>query len=136
MPRRRVGAEIDITPLIDILFMLIIFFVLASSFVQGRLRVELPRAEGEAGKPDGAVLVTLKEDGGLLWGDEPITSPDLFRRLETFPQDEELLVAGDRGAAYGQVVELLDGMRRAGLARVDLALQGALGAGRDAGHER
>lgn len=122
--RARSGADIDITPLIDILFMLIIFFVLATSFVQGRLRVDLPQGEGDPGKPGGAVLVTLREDGELLWGDEPIASPDLFRRLGMASPDEELLLAADRGVPYGRVAELLDGMRRAGRERVGLALQG------------
>ena len=127
MRRVRIGrasAEIDITPLIDILFMLIIFFVLATSFVQGRLRVELPQGEGDPGKPGGAVLVTLREDGRLLWGDEPVTSSDLFRRLGAASPDEELLLAADRGVPYGRVAELLDGMRRAGREGVGLALQG------------
>ena len=127
MPRRRSGADIAITPLIDILFMLIIFFVLTTSFVEGRLRVELPRGEGDPGKPDGAVMVTLTKDGAVLWGDEPVSSPDLVRRAREVSADRELLVAGDSGAAWGRVAELLDLLRGAGLERVGLALQGGGG---------
>ena len=47
-PRRKV--DLDITPLIDVLFMLIIFFVLTTSFVQGRVEVDLPRGEGKIGR--------------------------------------------------------------------------------------
>lgn len=123
MRRRQRSVEVDITPLIDILFMLIIFFVLASSFVQGRLRVELPKGEGDPGRPE-ALMISMKEDGGLLWGDDPITSADLFLRLEGISSGDELLLAADRGVPYGHVAELLDGMRRAGAERVGLALQG------------
>lgn len=119
--RRRRTAEPDVTPLIDVLFMLIIFFVLASSFVRGRLTVELPRGEG-GGSPDGALMLTLQSDGTLLWGGERISSGDLASRLASLTSSDELLIAADRAANYGGVAELLDTVRRAGIERASLAL--------------
>ena len=60
--RNRRHAEIDITPLIDVLFMLIIFFVLTASFVQGKLDVQLPSGEGSSADTQGAVIVTVAAD--------------------------------------------------------------------------
>jgi biopolymer transport protein ExbD len=142
--RRRRGADIDVTPLIDILFMLIIFFVLAASFLQGRLTVELPRGEGEpAGRAENSVLVTLARDGSVSWGNfsipAPVASADVLRLarenlFQVRASGREILVAADRGVSYGDVVELLDILRWAGIERLGLALQvfgdGGEGSGR------
>lgn len=119
--RRRQSVEMDITPLIDILFMLIIFFVLASSFVRGRLTVELPRGSGD-GSPDGALMITLREDGTMLWCGELMESADLDAKLSSLTSADELLIAADRMTNYGGVAELLDTVRKAGVERAGLAL--------------
>jgi biopolymer transport protein ExbD len=126
----RRGADIDVTPLIDILFMLIIFFVLAASFLQGRLTVELPRGESGPGKVENPVLVTLTRDGSVYLGNmsvpAPAVSSDVLRLVrENLPlsSDREILVAADRGVPYGDVVGLLDVLRLAGVERLGLALQ-------------
>jgi biopolymer transport protein ExbD len=136
--RGRRGADIDVTPLIDILFMLIIFFVLAASFLQGRLTVELPRGEGEPGSAGAKspLLVTLTRDGSVLFGDlsAPVASADVFRfAAESLSSDREILVAGDRSVAYGEVIGLLEVLRQAGVERLGLALQafGEPGEGRE-----
>jgi biopolymer transport protein ExbD len=123
-------VDIDVTPLIDILFMLIIFFVLAASFLQGRLTVELPRGEGEPDKADAKspLLVTLTRDGSVSWGNFSIPSPaasaDVLRLAEeSLSSGREILVAGDRGVSYGEVIGLLDVLRQAGIERLGLALQ-------------
>jgi biopolymer transport protein ExbD len=124
------GADIDITPLIDILFMLIIFFVLAASFLQGRLTVELPRGEGDAGQAENPILVTLARDGSVFWGNfsipAPVASADvlsLARENFSGVSSREILVAADRGVSYGDVIGLLDILRIAGVERLGLALQ-------------
>jgi biopolymer transport protein ExbD len=127
---KRRGADIDITPLIDILFMLIIFFVLAASFLQGRLIVELPQGKGETAPTEKLLLVNLARDGSILWGDvvlsAPVVSEDLFRLArESLSAEREILVAGDRSVPYGEVAALLDALRDAGVSRLGLALQGA-----------
>jgi biopolymer transport protein ExbD len=140
--RRRRGADIDVTPLIDILFMLIIFFVLAASFLQGRLTVELPRGESAPGRAESSpVLVTLARDGSVSWGNfsmpAPVASADVLRlaRESLFRiqgSGGEILVAADRGVPYGDVVGLLDVLRLAGIERLGLALQ-IFGAGENGG---
>ena len=121
------GADIDITPLIDILFMLIIFFVLATSFIQGRLPVDLPQGAGDPGRAENPLLVTLTREGSVFWGNlpDPVASGDLDRLVRE-NGGREILVAGDRGVAYGEVVGLLDELQRAGVKRLGLALQGGL----------
>ncbi|MDR1732110.1 MAG: biopolymer transporter ExbD [Synergistaceae bacterium] len=124
--RRGNGADIDITPLIDILFMLIIFFVLASTFIQGRLTVDLPQGTGEPVNDGNPFLVTLTREGKVFWADfpQPVTSEDLYRLVRENAGKREILVAGDRDAPYGEVAGLLDELQSAGAERVGLVLRG------------
>jgi biopolymer transport protein ExbD len=118
-------ADIDITPLIDILFMLIIFFVLAASFSRGRVPVDLPRGEGEAGEGKSPIVVTLTRDGSVFWDGRPAVSGDFPRLAGKIAASADILLAGDRGVSYGAVAELLGVLKDAGIERVGLALEAA-----------
>ena len=122
--RRGGGAEIDLKSLIDVLFILILFFVLSASFVQGSLPVDLPDGRGSA--PDAkSVVITLSPEG-LRWANDPIEEPDLIERaLQVQREKGTLILAADRALSYGAVASFLDRMRAAGVQAVSLALKGS-----------
>jgi biopolymer transport protein ExbD len=124
MRRRRRGrtADIDITPLIDVLFMLIIFFVLTASFVQGRITVDLPQGKS-APAEGGSVVVTVEKDGAILWGGQGASMSEL-PLLAKSAGAKEILIAGDKDAPYGVVAEVLDTLRNAGVESAGLLTQG------------
>jgi biopolymer transport protein ExbD len=121
----RGGADVDITPLIDVLFMLIIFFVLTAVFVQGTIEVDLPRG-GPSDAPEGRpVVVTVTGGSRILWAGEevsPESLPSLVSRA--IAASDDILIAGDRDASYGDVAELLDRLRGLGIKSVGLAFEG------------
>lgn len=121
--RNRRPAEIDITPLIDVLFMLIIFFVLTASFAQGRLEVQLPSGEGRSGGMEGAVLLTVDRRGKIYWRDRLVTREEL-RALASESKEREVLVAGDKDVPYGAVAEVLSILRGRGVSNAGLMLSG------------
>lgn len=117
--RPRGSADIDITPLIDVLFILIIFFVLTASFVQGSLTVELPSGKAPPLTSERAVTLTIEKDGRLLWNGTGITKDEL-KELAVQAKDRGVLIAGDKNAPYGSVAEVLailnsQGVEKAGL---------------------
>jgi biopolymer transport protein ExbD len=122
MRKRRSGrgsADIDITPLIDVLFILIIFFVLTASFVQGSLNVELPSAKAPPLKAERTVTVTVERDGRVLWNGSNVTKEEL-KSLADGIKGRNVLIAGDKEAPYGTVTEVLAilnsrGVKSAGL---------------------
>ncbi len=124
MRRRRSDVEVDLTPLIDVLFMLILFFVLTAAFVQGRLDVDLPSGRGET-LPADPVVITVRSDGSLLWAGEVTTQEELIERacIEK-RKGTPLLLAGDRAAPYGFIASLLDALRLEGVDEISLALGG------------
>ena len=123
--RRRRRPELDITPLIDVLFMLIIFFVLTANFLQGRIEVDLPVGEAVAKTEENALLLTVRKDGSVLWGDRETRMEELAPlAAEAAAARWDILLAGDREAPYGAVAEVLNVLRREGIVSTGLALQG------------
>ena len=121
--RNRRHAEIDITPLIDVLFMLIIFFVLTASFVQGKLDVQLPSGEGSSADTQGAVIVTVAADRKIFWDGREVTRVEL-KKLAAESKGREMLVAGDEKVPYGDIAGLLSLLRKGGVTSAGLMLSG------------
>lgn len=103
--------------------MLIIFFVLTASFVQGRLDVDLPNGAGRSAEAQGAVVVTLEADKRIYWQGRPVTRAEL-PALSASVKGREVLVAGDRSVPYGDVAELLALLRNEGVSSAGLMLAG------------
>jgi biopolymer transport protein ExbD len=119
--RGRRGADVDITPLIDVLFMLIIFFVLTAVFAQGAIELELPRGEGARIEERGPVIVSVAKDSRVFWAGEPVAFGDLGRlAAEAIAASDDILIAGDSEAPYGAIAELLDSLRLFGVKSVGL----------------
>ena len=121
--RNRRHAEIDITPLIAVLFMLIIFFVLTASFVQGKLDVQLPSGEGSSADTQGAVIVTVAADRKIFWNGREVTRVEL-KKLAAESKGREMLVAGDEKVPYGDIAGLLSLLRKEGVTSAGLMLSG------------
>lgn len=120
--RQRRTADIDITPLIDVLFMLIIFFVLMASFIQGSIEVALPLGGG-APISGGAIVVTVEKNGEILWNGSPAEAGDIAR-LARAAGGREIVIAGDRDAPYGAVAEILQTLRKEGVGTAGLLMGG------------
>lgn len=121
--RSRRSADIDITPLIDMMFMLIIFFVLTTSFVNGKLSVELPSGNGLSSSKDGAITVSVAANGTMQWNGKIISTSELAE-LARSSSGRDVLIAGDKGAAYGKIADVLSLLRKNGITSAGLLMQG------------
>lgn len=100
--------QIDLTPLIDCLFMLIIFFVLTMSFSRPVLEIVLPEAQhAEVGQERNELLLCVKDDGKLYINEEPVTIDELGVRLDADPE-KMLNIYMDEKAPFSSFVEVLD----------------------------
>jgi biopolymer transport protein ExbD len=126
--RRRTSQVPNLTPLIDIVFLLLVFFMLTSHFVQEQaLNIDLPVADsGEAVTEDEQLEVVIDPEGHLLVDDHFVEADSLEAVLrEKLAGREEKLVRlrGDRGAALGKAVTVLDAARKAGASGVDIVTE-------------
>lgn len=123
--RRRPGAEISLTPLIDILFIVLLFLVLTATFTeQTTIRIALPRAV--TGEPvpvsPSMVHVVVDVDGQVFIDGEVRTSDEVRTRLLAIPDPDRarVTIAADRAVSHGAVVQVLDLVRQVGIVRVDI----------------
>lgn len=123
---QRNGPRMDITALVDCVFLLLIFFLLTSTYMNRRqIEVDLPPlTSGQPVTDDGTRLdIVVDRTGQYLLDDLPITESDLSARLVTASEagpDMRVSVRTDREAPAGRVIFILDAARAAGLGAVDL----------------
>ena len=116
------SANFGLAPLLDVVLLLLIFFVVTTSFTEPRLALELPEAETAAPGEARVLVVSIDADGTLAIGGEPVEQAELDRRLSEAAQaDEELELRADAATPHGSVVEVLDRARKAGVTRVGIA---------------
>ena len=135
---RRRRPNIDISPLIDVVFQLLLFYAVTTQFVaEERLKLLLPEAKtaeqavGEKPK-DTEVLVTSA--GEILVGGKRVNEAALegeIRALVKSSPDRTLTIRGDKGADYGQVVRVLDVARQVGAKSINLSAVKPLEPGAD-----
>ena len=107
-------SEINVTPLVDVMLVLVVIFILATPLLAGSLRLELPRAQGTAsGAAAPAVLVELARDGQVHVDGAVLGAAALAERPDT-----EIQLRADAAVPYGRVVELMGVAHAAGLARI------------------
>ncbi len=122
---RRISPAINLTPLIDILFIVLIFLVLTATFREATaLRLTLPRTTtGERifrDAPD-VVGILIDSAGAVSYGDQVVSLDELSVRLEAISQDDAtVLLTADSRVNHGRVIEVMDRVRRAGIYRLSI----------------
>jgi len=125
--RPAMDLRIEITPLIDVIFQLLIFFLLTTSFITERaLDVELPEADSQAEsrKRISIVAVSITRDGQVAHDGVPVTLEALgrvFRRASAEDSERVVVIRGDHAVTHGRVVQVMDLARLHGLTKLAIA---------------
>lgn len=116
-------TPLDIAPLIDVVFLLLIFFLLTSSFiVQPGIRVNLPKAVTSEVVQERSLVVLVTGENLVYLGDRLVTLADLRTALTKAAKEQtQMLIKADRGASLGRVVEVWDLCREVGIAQINIA---------------
>ena len=120
--KRSFKIAINIAPMVDMLFMLLIFFIVTSTFVeQPNIKLELPTAKhSEMGKTEQLAL-TISREGKLYLQNEAIERKDLETKLKDVfaqRQDKSLVLKADKLVSYGIVIDVMDAAKSAGLKKI------------------
>ena len=120
--KRYIKPVINIASLVDVLFLLLIFFMVTSAFVeQPNIKLELPATRhSEVSKIDKTVL-TISRDGQLFLQNRPVDKINLekeLRRIILHTGDEVLVLKADKMVPYGDVVDIMDDAKGAGFRKV------------------
>lgn len=115
-------SEINVTPLVDVMLVLVVIFLVTAPLLAGSLRLDLPRAGGAVpSAAPAAVAVALDPQGAVFLDGQPIEMPQLAERLRqaaSVNPGTEVQLRADRSVPYGRVVEVLDLAQGAGLNRI------------------
>ena len=116
-------GQLDIAPLIDVVFLLLIFFMLSSNFIfQPGIRVSLPKAITSEVISSENIVITVTGQDLLFLNDQPITISDMVAQLkEAARQNKFLLLKADTNASLGRVVEIWDLCRELGIPQINIA---------------
>jgi biopolymer transport protein ExbD len=114
--------EINMTPLVDVMLVLLIIFIITVPVLQHAVNVELPRASNVVSqeKPQ-TLLVSVDARGRYFWNDKPLADGDLPLRLKAEAAREpqpELHIRGDRAVRYERVAQAMAAAQQAGLRKI------------------
>ena len=123
--RKGRGTVINVTSLIDVMFLLLIFFMVSSTFkLQPAIELTLPRSTTAAEVASTPAVVYLASDGRLFLNEQPLERDQLKARLRerlAASSDDRIVLRADQSAEHGDVVELIDLIKESGFRRVSLA---------------
>jgi biopolymer transport protein ExbD len=115
-------AQLDTVPLINCVFLLLIFFLLTSSFVfQPGIKISLPKAVTSEVIRENTVVITITSDNRFYLNETPVTLLELKSKLEKTSTVEPVLIKADRDVILSKVVNIWDFCRDLGIKQVNIA---------------
>ncbi|AVJ56453.1 biopolymer transporter ExbD [Idiomarina sp. OT37-5b] len=125
--REEEDAAIDMTPMLDIVFIMLIFFIVTTSFVkEAGIQVNKPEANQANKEPSANIFIAIR-DNGEVWMDKrqvdvERVAANLERMLAEQPTDL-VVIQADKQAEHGRVVEVMDQVKEAGIDKISIAAE-------------
>lgn len=115
-------SDINVTPLVDVMLVLVVIFIITAPLLASSIRLDLPRAEGtQAGDAPRSVLVVINPAGQVFLDDKPVDAGQLAAQLAAAARqnpETEMQLRADQAVPYGKVVEVMGVAHQAGLTRI------------------
>lgn len=121
-------ADINVTPLVDVMLVLLIIFMVAAPMLHQGIEVALPQAQAEnlPIREEDPLVVSVSADGIVYLRDTPVHPTKLVEQLGPILEargDSTVFLKGDRGVDYGSVIDILDLLHEGGITRVGMVTQ-------------
>jgi len=124
---RTVMSEINVTPLVDVMLVLLIIFMVTAPLLQQGIDVNLPKAKGKDMPPEERITLIIKKDRTIYMNDSPVTIQDMRRKLEAINRlNPSVFLKADRDVPYGLVVEVMGEIKEAGIERLGMITEPAI----------
>ncbi|MBN2718657.1 MAG: biopolymer transporter ExbD [Deltaproteobacteria bacterium] len=126
--KNRTIATLEVTPLVDVVFLLLIFFLLTATYVKNpNIDIELPKASPQDLFPkDKDLTVVITKDGSIRVEKDALSMKQLEdymkKRLKASGKDAVVIVRADKGARHGNVVDVMDMAKRIGFGKLAIAV--------------
>ncbi|MBF0327964.1 MAG: ExbD/TolR family protein [Nitrospirae bacterium] len=122
--QRTVLSEINVTPFVDVMLVLLIIFMVTAPLLQQGIDVNLPQAKGKELPPEERLTIVIKKGGIIFLNDNPISKPDLMKKLSAIGKNNpNVYLKADRDVSYGIVAELMGDIKEAGIEKLGMVTE-------------
>ncbi|NHH86403.1 biopolymer transporter ExbD [Cobetia sp. MB87] len=127
MRRRRMEAaedsgEINLTPMLDVVFIMLIFFIVTTSFVkESGVEIQRPEASNATARPDAAVMVAITAEGAVWVDGQPVDAHRVGDAVADLADGQPVVIQADSRSQTGLLVETMDALRNAGVQDIAVA---------------
>ena len=125
--QKRRGTAVDLTPMIDVVFQLILFFLVSTTFaILPAINVNLPESETAQGADIAGITITMQSNGKMWFNDEQVSVSTLGKRLASFDtegrkkEEYPVTLEADENVTNGSIVKVFDVLRTEGFVSVNL----------------
>jgi biopolymer transport protein TolR len=128
-------AEINVTPLVDVMLVLLIIFMVTAPLLKAAVPIELPESRAKAMSEEANQLtITIRRDGVVFYEDSPLAAGELPERLTEVPRGGDgrlplVTLRADKALDYGRVMEVMGELNRAGFTSISLVTDVSGGSG-------
>ena len=118
---RGVLSEINVTPLVDVMLVLLIIFMVTAPLLQQGIDVNLPEAKGKDLPPEERITIVIKKDGTIYMNDVPMSLPEIRQKLDAISKlNPNIFLRADKDVPYGLVVEVMGDIKEAGIEKLGM----------------
>ena len=129
MPVDSEAAEVNLTPMLDVVFIMLIFFIVTTSFVkESGVEIERPESVAASPRPNAQVMVAITSEGAIWVDGKPVDAHRIGPQVaELVSAEGSVVVQADRNATTGLLIEVMDQIRQAGVDNIAVAATRASG---------
>jgi biopolymer transport protein TolR len=121
---RDVLSEINVTPFVDVMLVLLVIFMVTAPLLQQGIDVNLPRAKGRDLPPEERITLTIKKHGIIYMNENPVTITEMGNKLKAISKlNPNVFLKADKDVPYGFVVEVMGEIKEAGIEKLGMVTE-------------
>ena len=121
---RNVLSEINVTPFVDVMLVLLVIFMVTAPLLQQGIDVNLPKAKGRDLPPEERITLTIKRGGIIYMNENPVTITEMGNKLKAISKlNPNIFLKADKDVPYGFVVEVMGEIKEAGIEKLGMVTE-------------
>jgi len=118
---RNVLSEINVTPFVDVMLVLLVIFMVTAPLLQQGIDVNLPKAKGKDLPPEERINLIIKKGGVIYMNENPVSMTEMRKKLDAISKlNPNVFLKADKDVPYGLVVEVMGEIKEAGIEKLGM----------------